>query len=194
MFFAFIPRNIHFPHSNCFIFCQVFGIRKGQSESVLQELVHGYNGPQGRHSVTAQLHIKLLTLILKDLGQKYAFSPWQFYVLILDSLPYTGIVYYRQAFSFQFSALNFDKGKKFMVESSRELHLHIPMCFGRDPFRLLWKGQWRIWCIRLFEKAENPEFSMRWISLHRVSDNCLRLHFLNLPPLFLFIFPNDGCI
>ncbi|XP_019080822.1 uncharacterized protein LOC100265236 isoform X2 [Vitis vinifera] len=53
----------------CAAFGKVFGLRKGQSESVLQELVHGYNGPQGRHSLTAQLHIKLLSLILKDLGQ-----------------------------------------------------------------------------------------------------------------------------
>lgn len=53
----------------CAAFGKAFDLRKGQSESIMQELISGCSKHRGQQSLGVRFHIKLLSLILKDLGQ-----------------------------------------------------------------------------------------------------------------------------
>ena len=46
----------------------------------MQELVSGSSKHRGQQSLGVRFHIKLLSLILKDLGQEYASSPYKLYI------------------------------------------------------------------------------------------------------------------
>jgi hypothetical protein len=51
----------------------VLDVKKGQAESLLQELRYGRRGRRAQYSMTVQFHIHLLSLIQKDAGKEYEF-------------------------------------------------------------------------------------------------------------------------
>ncbi|OVA16107.1 DDT domain [Macleaya cordata] len=59
----------------CNAFGQVLDLKKGQPESILQELMNGCSRRRGQYSLVVQFHIQLLSLIQKDIGEESTLSP-----------------------------------------------------------------------------------------------------------------------
>ncbi|XP_021887955.1 uncharacterized protein LOC110807212 isoform X2 [Carica papaya] len=55
----------------CAAFGEVLGMRKGQAESVIRELIRGRSTHRLQYSSNVQIHIQLLSLIQKDKGEKF---------------------------------------------------------------------------------------------------------------------------
>lgn len=53
----------------CAVFGKVLGVKKEQPECVLRDLIYGRSSRRGKHSVTVQFLINLLSVIRKDRGQ-----------------------------------------------------------------------------------------------------------------------------
>ncbi|CAI9110702.1 OLC1v1010770C1 [Oldenlandia corymbosa var. corymbosa] len=53
----------------CAAFGQILGVRKGQPEMVLRDLIHGRSSRRGKHSVVIQFLIQLLSVIREERGQ-----------------------------------------------------------------------------------------------------------------------------
>lgn len=63
----------------------------------MQELLSGSSKHRGKQSLGVRFHIKLLSLILKDLGQEYVSSPHKLSIKF-DPIPCTVIFNYPHGF------------------------------------------------------------------------------------------------
>ncbi|XP_031255872.1 uncharacterized protein LOC116113852 isoform X1 [Pistacia vera] len=54
----------------CAAFGKVLGLKKGQAECIVKELICGRSRRHGQYFPIVQIHIKLLSLILKDMGEE----------------------------------------------------------------------------------------------------------------------------
>ncbi|GAB2303361.1 hypothetical protein Dimus_037352 [Dionaea muscipula] len=54
----------------CATFGEILGVKKGQAESVIRDIMGGRGTRRGKYSTVVQFHIQLLTLLQKDFGEE----------------------------------------------------------------------------------------------------------------------------